>query len=337
VGLAGCSGDGGSGDGGSGDGGSGDGGSGDGGSGDGGSGDGGSGDSQTSTTSEVYKANFGTAAEGGAFRIIGSGLSEIWNEHEQLDITPITTGGDLDNGARLARGEISYAVNDAYHAWLRVKGQAPYEESFDVNSMFRMFTNQNWFVVREDSGMTHVSDLEGKSVGSGAQGSGANVDVRFFLEEIAGLNIDKRYLSFSDSAQAIANNQLDTMLVYGILPAVQQLAQQTNVRPLKWDDDLLNEALEHPAIRELQFPTFVDWWDEPIPTPAKDIMITCRSDVSEEAAYLITKQTFENIDRAKDVFVLLQALSLEEGPRNVGGDIPLHPGAQRYFEEKGVL
>lgn len=286
---------------------------------------------------QVYQANLGTAAEGGAFRVVGAGLAQIWNENEQLSITPITTAGDLDNGARLGRGEISYAINDAYHAWLRVMGEPPFEEPFEMNTLFRMFTNQNWFVVREDSGMTHVSDLEGKSVGSGPRGSGANVDTTFFLEELAGLDIEYRYLTFSDAAQAIANNQLDSMIVYGMLPAVQQLAEQVEVRPLEWSSDLLSKALEHPAIRELEFPTFVDWWDEPIPTPAKDIMITSRHDVSEEAAYLITKETFENVERAKEIFVLLQALNIEDAPRNVGGDIPLHPGAKKYYEEQGVL
>lgn len=286
---------------------------------------------------EVYKGNLATASEGGAFRVVGAGLAQIWNEHENLNITPITTAGDLDNASRIARDEVQIAINDAYHAWLRVMGESPFEEPFDMNTLFRMFTNQNWFVVREDSGMTQVTDLDGKSVGSGPRGSGANVDTTFFLEELAGLDIDYRYQSFSDAAQAIANNQLDSMLVYGILPAVQQLSQQVDIRPLEWPTDLLNTALEHPAIRELEFPTFVDWWDEPIPTPAKDILITCRPDIPESAAYNITRQTFENVERAQEIFVLLRALNIDDAPRNVGGDLPIHPGAQRYYEEQGVL
>jgi TRAP-type uncharacterized transport system substrate-binding protein len=136
----------------------------------------------------------------------------------------------------------------------------------------------------------------------------------------------------------MANNQIDSMIVYGLIPAVQQLAEQTDIRPLKYADAYDSMLEEFPWAVESSFPAAaVDWYDEGIPMIGKDIYVVTRPDLPEDFTYQITKQTFENIESARDIHILFSGMSLEGGARNLDGQIEIHPGSQRYFEEKGVL
>jgi TRAP transporter TAXI family solute receptor len=329
--LAGCSGDGGSGDGGSSDGSSGDGSSGDGSSGDGGS------DGQSGGDQQTYQYNLATASSGGAWAVQGAGLAELWNELDQVEVTAINTAGGGENPILIRDGEAGLGFQSGSNLYAVLNGEGPYEEAIDLQSVFRTNTNPVWYAVREGSDMTTMADLDGADVAVGPRGSNANYESQIMFDHI-GIDINEQYLSFSDAANAMANNQIDSMIVYGLIPAVQQLAEQTDIRPLKYADAYDSMLEEFPWAVESAFPAgAVDWYDEGIPLIGKDIYVVTRPDIPEEFTYQITKHTMDNIESAQDIHFLFSGMSVEGSARNLDGTIEIHSGSRQYFEEAGAL
>lgn len=330
--LAGCSGDGGDGSDGGTDGGDGS----DGSSGDGASGDG-STDDQSGDDQQTYQYNLATASSGGAWAVQGAGLAELWNELDRVEITAINTAGGGENPILIRDGEAGLGFQSGSNLYAVLNGEGPYDDAIDLQSVFRTNTNPVWYVVRDGSDMTTMADLDGKDVAVGPRGSNANYESQLMFDHI-GVDINEQYLSFSDAANAMSNNQIDSMIVYGLIPAVQQLAEQTDVRPLEYGDAYDSMLEEFPWAVESAFPAgAVDWYDEGIPLIGKDIYIVTRPDVPEEFTYMITKQTFDNIEEARDVHFLFSEMSLEGGARDLDGTIDIHAGSRRYFEEEGAL
>lgn len=323
--IAGCSGDGGSGDGGSGSGS------------DGGSGSGSDGGSDGGSDQQSYQYNLATASSGGAWAVQGAGLAKMWNELEGVQVTAINTAGGGENPILIRDGEAGLGFQSGSNLYAVLNGEGPYDEAINLQSVFRTNTNPVWYAVRDGSDMTTMADLDGADVAVGPRGSNANYESQIMFDHI-GVDINEQYLSFSDAANAMANNQIDSMIVYGLIPAVQQLAEQTDIRPLKYADAYDSMLDEFPWAVESSFPAAaVDWYDEEIPMIGKDIYVVTRPDIPEDFTYKITKQTFENIETARDIHILFSGMSLEGGARNLDGQIEIHSGSRRYFEEKGVL
>lgn len=328
--IAGCSGDGGSGDGSS------DGGSSDGSSGDGGSGDGSS-DGGADSDEQTYQYNMATASSGGAWAVQGAGLAELWNELNQVEITAVNTAGGGENPILIRDGEAGLGFQSGSNLYAVLNGEGPYDEAIDLQSVFRTNSNPVWYAVRDGSDIETMADLDGADVAVGPRGSNANYESEIMFGHI-GVEINEQYLSFSDAANAMANNQIDSMIVYGLIPAVQQLAEQTEIRPLGYGEYYDSMLEEFPWAVESAFPAgAVDWYDDAIPLIGKDIYIVTSSDIPEEFTYLITKKTFDNIEAARDVHFLFSNMSTEGGARNLDETIDIHAGSRRYFEEEGAL
>lgn len=299
------------------------------------------GDSDTDTDSEseqqTYQYNFATASSGGSWAVQGAGLAKMWNNIEQVEVTAINTAGGGENPILIRDGEAGLGFQSGSNLYAVLNGDGPYDEPIELSSVFRTNTNPVWYAVRDGADMTTMADLDGKRVAIGPRGSNANYESQLMFDHI-GIDIEPQYLSFADAANAMANNQIDSMIVYGLIPAVQQLAEQTEIRPLKYADAYDSMLKEYPWAVESAFPAqAVDWYSDAIPLIGKDIYIVTRPDIPDEFAYLITKHTFENIETVRDIHLLFSEMSLEEGARDLDGNIPIHPGSRKYFEEEGVL
>lgn len=286
---------------------------------------------------EVHSYNFATASAGGAWEVQGAGLANLWNEREDVEVTAINTAGGSENPVLIDTGEAGLAFQSGSNLYAVLNGEGPYDEAIELQSVFRTNTNPVWYAVHADSDMRTLADLDGRQVGVGPRGSNGNYESDLFFD-LLGVDVREEYLSFADAANAMANGQIDAMLVYGLLPAVQQLAEQADIRPLEYGDAYDTMLREFPWAVESSFPTVaVDWWDEETPLIGKDIFIVTRPDVPAEFTYAITKRTFENVEEARDIHVLFSGMSLEEATRDLDGTIEIHPGSAEYFEEAGVL
>lgn len=285
----------------------------------------------------VHSYNFATASSGGAWEVQGAGLANMWNELDDVQVTAINTAGGSENPVLVDSGEAGLAFQSGSNLYAVLNGEGPYDEPIELQSVFRTNTNPVWYAAHADSDMRTLADLDGRRVGVGPQGSNGNYESGLFFDHL-GIDVREEYLSFTDAASAMANGQIDAMLVYGLLPAVQQLAQQADIRPLEYGDAYDSMLGTFPWAVESAFPAgAVDWWDEETPMVGKDVFVVTRPDVPEEFTFTIARRTFEEVERARDIHVLFSGLLLEEAARDLDGTIEIHPGSARYFEEAGVL
>ena len=297
----------------------------------------GSSDGGSTTDQQNFQYNFATASSGGAWAVQGAGLAQIWNELENVNVTAINTAGGGENPILIRDGEAGLGFQSGSNLYAVLNGEGPYDEPIDLQSIYRTNTNPVWYAVRAGSDVETMDDLGGKAVAVGPRGSNANYESDLMFGHV-GVEINKQYLSFSDAANAMANNQIDAMIVYGLIPAVQQLAEQTDIRPVSYGDSYESMLEEFPWAVESAFPAgAVDWYDEEVPLIGKDIYVVTRPDMAEDFTYAITQQTFENIEAVRDIHILLSGMSLEGATRDLDGTIDIHAGSRTYFEEQGVL
>ena len=144
------------------------------------------------------------------------------------------------------------------------------------------------------------------------------------------------YLPFGESVELIKNRQLDATLQSAGLgvASIKDLALSLPVTIVSVPNSVA-ETLGAPFIAATIPAGTYEGQSEDVPTLAITNILVTHSDVSDEIAYQMTKQLFENLDDMVAAHAAAKAISAENGPK--GLPLPLHPGAERYYKEKGLL
>jgi hypothetical protein len=203
-------------------------------------------------------------------------------------------------------------------------------------------------------------DLKGKSVIPGDRGSGTAVDAENILKQ-AGMSFDDfgslDWLSFAGISQRMQDNQADAGFITAGIPtsSVMELVSSTPIAILSLDDALIQKiTAAYPFYAKVTIPaeTYAGQ-NAPVDTVAVMAQWVCDADVSEELIYTLTKALWEpgfHVLRVKDgqpepapagSEIMAQAhakgkdVTLETALSGMA--IPLHPGAERYYREKGLI
>jgi TRAP transporter TAXI family solute receptor len=203
-------------------------------------------------------------------------------------------------------------------------------------------TNKNYIQIfaSKDSGIKTLADLKGKRMSVGAPKSGTELNTRAVLAA-AGLSYKDlakvEYLDFNQSVELIKNRQLDVTL-QSVAPgssALRDLATSIDVVVVPIPADVASKITDkayQPVV--LAANTYRGQTDA-VPTVAVNNLLVTTDKQSTELVYMMTKLLFENLDTlaaahasAKDIKL---ATALE------GMQIPLHPGAEKYYREKGLI
>mgnify|MGYP000563043619 CR=1 FL=1 len=286
-----------------------------------------------------------TGGTGGVYFPLGSKYAELLNKYAGDIITASarTSGASVANARALAEGKANVILlqNDiAYYAY---HGLYMFKETGKIDVMrgiATLYPETIQFVVRADSPVKSLYDLAGKRVAVGAAGSGTAVACEQILRA-AGVwdKIEKVWAPFREAATMLKLGEVDcAMLVAGIpTPAVSEIATTTPVRILPIPDEILKKLHEEGYvfyIRQIAPKDTYRGMTEDVPTVAVLAMLACRADLPEDIVYTLTKVLFEHVDELRRVHAKAKAISLETALD--GMSIPLHPGAIKYYEEKGI-
>jgi len=211
---------------------------------------------------------------------------------------------------------------------------------FSLGWIGRLSREQLEFVellVKNRGNINSVADLKGKRVSVGSPGSGTEVNAQQILEAY-GLTFDDlqlQRLSFADSAKAIQDGQLDAAFQTAGAPtaAITELAATTGVKIIPIDADKIASLIEkYPFYVETTIPgnTYQTVPDDVTTVSVRAILVV-QSDLSEDLVYKATKALFENVDKLP---AKKEEIKLEGALQGVS--LPVHPGAQKYYDEKGV-
>lgn len=286
---------------------------------------------------------FATGGTAGVYYPFGGELATIYeDEIDDVNVNYVESGGSAENVGQIYQEEWQIGFSDNGTANLAVQGELPGLEGETLDNIgwiANLYPEALHIVVRDDSDYQSIADLEGATIAVGDAGSGTRITSDAVLESY-GLeegDYEPEVTDFGSSTEMLADNQIDaTMFVVGTpVSGLTQLSAQTDVRLLPVDEDVATEVEEAGNETPYDIPADVyDFLDEDVETLAVfATIVASTTQVSEDVGYDITKATFENAD---DITVeASQFIDLDEALLGIG-DIPLHPGAERYYEEQGI-
>ncbi|WP_404934054.1 TAXI family TRAP transporter solute-binding subunit [Nitratireductor sp. ac15] len=284
-----------------------------------------------------------TGGTSGVYYPLGSQLSKIYGEKIDGVRTQVqSTKASVENLNLLqqGRGEIAFALGDSVKSAWEGDAEAGFDKKLDkLRAIAAIYPNYIQIVASQESGIKEFADLKGKGLSVGAPKSGTELNAQriFGAMDMSYDDLGKtEYLPFGESVELIKNRQLDATLQSAGLgvASIKDLALSLPVTIVSVPNSVA-ETLGAPFIAATIPAGTYEGQSEDVPTLAITNILVTHSDVSDEVAYQMTKQLFENLDDMVAAHAAAKAISAENGPK--GLPLPLHPGAERYYKEKGLL
>ncbi len=287
-----------------------------------------------------------TGGTGGTYYPLGGMLAQLISNQAdlgdvRLSATAESGNASVANSKLLGRGEIesAFAAADILDAAYNGTGQFEGAKIKNIRAIGALYPETVQLVVRADSGINSFGDLAGKSISSGSPGSGQWQLLGDLLEahEMTRNDISEDLSSFSQSVDKIKDGNLDASLITAGAPtsSVTDLANGHKIKII---------PLTGPAIARLQKkqPYYVNailpagsykGVTSDVKTLAVRAIWATHSGVSDDIIYAVTKALYENTETLGKVHPKGKEVNVKSAMESVS--IPVHPGAQRYYDEQG--
>ena len=295
---------------------------------------------------QTVHISFPTAATTGALYPLGAGIANLWNTKlGYVNARVQASNGGLQNLNLLKSGDaqVSFAVTsityEALHGQRSFEGRA-YE---DVRIIAGLYYNPNQVVARADSGVTSLADFAGKRFAPGTAG-GTTVEESRVHFTAAGLtypgDIKAQFVGFTESIDLMRNRQLDGAWIMAGLPtaAVTEMCATANGKLVSMDEELIKKVkADHPWYAEFMIPAGTyDGQTEPVRTTAVKMVLLTDASMPEDVIYDLTRCFWENLGELGSAHAVMKTVNPEMAVTDLSG-IPLHPGAEQYYRETGLL
>lgn len=284
-----------------------------------------------------------TGGTSGVYYPLGAGLANIYGEKIEGVRTQVqSTKASVENMnlIQAGRGEIALALGDTVAAAWAGDEEAGFPAKLDqLRGIAAIYPNYIQIVASQESNITDFAELKGASLSVGAPASGTELNSRaiFAAMDMSYDDLGKvEYLPFAESVELIKNRQLDATLQSAGLgvASIRDLASSLPITMVAIPAEVA-ESLGAPYIAATIPAGTYDGQDADIPTVAISNYLVTNAGVSDDLAYAMTKELFENLDTLEASHQAAKLIKLENALN--GMPIPLHPGAERYYREQGLL
>jgi len=292
------------------------------------------------------RISIGTGGTAGVYYPLGGGLAAILSKYVPgIDATAEVTGGSVANLQLIGGGKSEIGFTMADVAWDAYNGLSKFKDKkVGVRSLAVFYPNRMQVVTVEGTGIEKMTDLKGRRMATGSPGSGTEV-MSMRLLEAFGLDPDKdvnrERLSLAESVNALKDGKVDALSWVGGVPTpgLTDLAATPGkkIRLIDHGDGaeamrkkygplyVKNRILANAYPGDSRETTNVDVWN----------LLVVPESADENLVYQITKTLFEKKDELVRVHKDAAFLSLDNQLTG-GSPIPFHPGALKYFKEKGL-
>jgi uncharacterized protein len=287
-----------------------------------------------------------TGGTGGVYYPLGGGMANVLSKHVPgMQASARVTGGSVDNLKLIGsqQSEVALVMVDA--ALDALKGEDKFKGSpVDVRTLMVLYPNRMHVVSMEGTGVEKMSDLKGKRVSTGSPGSATEV-MAFRVIEAAGLDKDKdmrrERLGVAESVNALKDRKIDAFFWVGGLPtaAVTDLGATPNVKIKMIDHadtvEKMNKKYDNLYTTGVIPAKTYPGQDKDNPIAVVQNILVANAKMSDKVAYDIVKTFIEKRDELVAVHAEAESIKLEnQSPKN--SPIPWHPGAVKYFSDKGL-
>lgn len=284
-----------------------------------------------------------TGGTSGVYYPLGAALAKIYGDKIPDARTQVqATKASVENLNLLQadKGEIAFALGDSVKLAWEGNEEAGFKQKLDkLRGIAAIYPNFIQVVASKDSGIKTLADLKGKGLSVGAPKSGTELNARAILGA-AGISYDDlghvEYLPFGESVELIKNRQLDATLQSAGLgvASIRDLATSVPIQMVSVPAEIVEKIGAPYVARTIPAGTY-EGQDADVPTAAVINFLVTREGVSDDLAYQMTKQVFENLGDLTAAHKAAADISLANGPKDM--PIPLHPGAEKYYKEQGVI
>ncbi|MBP2242838.1 TRAP transporter TAXI family solute receptor [Cytobacillus eiseniae] len=296
-------------------------------------------DDNTAGTEKPKFMSILTGGTGGTYYPLGGAFANIISDETGIQTTAESSGASAENMNTLKDGNAEIAFSQTDIASYAKEGKLMFEGAAvdNVSAIGTLYPETIQIVTTTKSGIKTVEDLKGKKVSVGAPGSGTNPNAEQILE-MHGMTFDdinKQDLSFDESTAGIQDGTIDAAFVTAGTPtgAVEGLSATEDVVIIPIAQDKIDALIEkYPYYVKDEVPAGTYGLADAVTTVAVQAMLVVTNDLSEDVVYEVTKAIFENLDQVAHAKGKL--ISAENAVNGVGIDI--HPGAQKYYDEKGI-
>jgi TRAP transporter TAXI family solute receptor len=288
--------------------------------------------------------NILTGGTSGVYYPMGVAMSQIFSKampNAKVSVQATKASAENLNLLQSGRGELAFALGDAVSdAW---KGDADAGFKTKLNKLrgvAGIYPNYIQIVASADSGIKTLADLKGKRISVGAPKSGTELNARAIFKA-AGLTYNDfakvEYLPFGESVELMKNRQLDATLQSAGLgvSSLRDLATSIKMVVVPIPQDVVLKVGD-PAYQSGVIPANTyEGQTTNVPTAYVQNFLVTRADAPVDMVYTMTKSLFEHLDQLKAAHAAAKSIRKEAAATSM--PLPLHPGAEKYYREIGVL
>jgi TRAP transporter TAXI family solute receptor len=295
------------------------------------------------TASAQEFINVLTGGTSGVYYPLGVALSEIYSkniEGARVQVQAAKASVENLNLLQQGKGEIAFALGDSVKFAAEGNTEAGFPGKLDkLRGIAAIYPNYIQIVASKDSGIKTLADLKGKSLSVGAPKSGTELNARAILAA-AGMKYEDlgkvEYLPFAESVELMKNRQIDATLQSSGLgvASIRDLSTSIPINVVAVPADVVAKIGAPYVAATIPAGTY-EGQTEDVSTAAVGNFLVSHSGVSDETAYQMTKLLFEHLDQL--VAAHSAAKGIDPAKALDGMPIPLHPGAERYYKEAGII
>ena len=291
----------------------------------------------------------GTGGVTGVYYPTGGAICRLVNKSRKehgIRCSVESTGGSIYNIKTIRAGELEFGVaqsdwqHHAYHGTSKFAEDGPFEK---LRAVFSVHPEPFTVVARADSGIKSFEDLKGKRVNIGNPGSGQRGTMDVVLEAM-GWSLDDfalaAELKAAEQSAALCDNQIDAMIYTVGHPSgsIQEATTACDSVLVNVTGPAIDKLIaENAYYRKATIPGgMYRGTDEDVTTFGVGATFVTSADVSEEAVYTVVKAVFDNFDDFRGLHPAFANLDPKE-MATAGLSAPLHPGAAKYYKEKGLI
>jgi len=287
--------------------------------------------------------NILTGGTSGVYYPLGVAIGKIYGDKLPNVKTQVqATKASVENLILLqqGRGELAFTLGDSLKAAWEGDEEAGFKTKLTkLRNIGAIYPNYIQVVATADSGVKTLADLKGKSLSVGAPKSGTELNSRAILAA-AGLSykdIGKvEYLPFAESVDLMKNRQLNATLQSAGLgvASLKDLSTSSDITVVSVPKEVVDK-IGPPFVSVVIPANTYTGQDKDVPTAAVINYLVTSSAVSDDLAYQMTKLIFESLPELANSHAAGREIKLETAA--MGSPVPLHPGAIRYYKEKGLI
>lgn len=286
----------------------------------------------------------GTGGVSGTWYPVGGAVCSAMSGGK-MNVTVQSSGGGVENLRTILNGERDLGTVGADVTDYAYNGTGDFEgeDGSKLRVLFRFSAAEAQLLARADSDINCLRDTKGHPCGVGAAGSGDELAFRTWLGilDMSYDDIDESLISIAEQATAFKDRRIDTMFTIASSPTSGMLdvASQAKVKlvPIAGDEaKTITDAVKY------LYPVTItkdkySFMEEDVETLGMDCLVVCSTDLTDEQAYAVLDNMFNNIETVQSIHNSMENFTPEYAANGGNFTIPMHDGAVKWFTEHGYL